>query len=92
MPYYILHMNMDAHPYAYHRNICIQHSVHEVADSQYPGKKRLYIRIYCDRTTIFIAMYTLNKNSLHLKSCYLLLCIGRPQFFVTSSSNTTSAT
>jgi hypothetical protein len=38
MPYYILHRKMDAHPYVYHRNICIQHPVCEVVHSEYPGK------------------------------------------------------
>jgi hypothetical protein len=32
-------MNMDAHPYVYHRNICIQHCVCELVHSEYPGKK-----------------------------------------------------
>ena len=43
MPYYTLHMNMDTHPYVRvcHRNICIQHYVHEVVDSEYPGKKKI---------------------------------------------------
>ena len=49
MPYYTLHMHMDAHHYVYHRNICSLHSVHEVVHSEYPGKKqRLNIRIYFD--------------------------------------------
>jgi len=37
MPYYILHINIDTHPYVYHGNICILHCVHEVP-SEYPGK------------------------------------------------------
>ena len=49
MPYYKLHIEMDAHPYVYHRNICIHHSVHEVVHSECPGKKKLNIRIYFDR-------------------------------------------
>ena len=49
MPYYTLHMHMDAHHYVYHRNICSLHSVHEVVHSEYPGKKqRLNIRVYFD--------------------------------------------
>jgi len=38
MLYYTLHINMDAQPYADHRNICIQHCVLEVVHSEYPGK------------------------------------------------------
>jgi hypothetical protein len=49
-PYYTLHIHMDAHPYIYHMNICIQHCVYEVVHSQYPGKtQRLNIRIHSDR-------------------------------------------
>jgi len=41
---------MGAHLYVYHRNVCIQHFVHEVAHSQYLAKtQRLNIRIYSDR-------------------------------------------
>jgi len=43
-------MNMDGRPYAYHRNNCIHHWVHEVVHSEDPGKKqKLNIRIYLDR-------------------------------------------
>jgi hypothetical protein len=43
-------MNTDAHPYVYHRNICIQHCVHEDADLEYPGKNtKPNIRIYSDK-------------------------------------------
>jgi hypothetical protein len=46
---------MDAHPYVYHRNICIHHCVHEVVDSEYPGKKqRLNMRIYFDRNNHYL--------------------------------------
>ena len=39
--------------------------------------QNLNIRIYFDRkNNIFIAMYTFNKNPLHLKSCYLKKCIS----------------
>ena len=38
MPCYTLHMHMDAQPYVYHRNICIQHCVHDAVHSDYPGK------------------------------------------------------
>ena len=38
MPYYTVHKNMDAHPYVYHRNICIHHCVGEVVHSEGPGK------------------------------------------------------
>ena len=31
-------MNIDAHPYVYHRNICILHCVREVVHLEYPGK------------------------------------------------------
>jgi hypothetical protein len=50
MTYYKLHTNMVAQPEVYHGNICVQHCVRGVVDSQFPGKKsqRLYIRIYCD--------------------------------------------
>jgi hypothetical protein len=73
MPYYILHINIDAHPYIYYRNVRIQHCVHEVLHSEYPGKKaqRLNIRIYSDRTVTFIGIYTVNKNPLPLKSCVI---------------------
>jgi hypothetical protein len=55
MPYYPLHMNMDAHPYVYHRNICIHHRAHEILHAEYPGKKqRLNIRIYLDRKKLFL--------------------------------------
>jgi hypothetical protein len=38
--------------------------------------RRLNTRIYSDRKTIiFIAMYTLNKNPLHWRNCYLQECI-----------------
>ena len=59
MPYYIFHIKMDAQPYVYHKNICIHHSVHEVVHLEYPGKKKLNIRIWFIETTIsFKAMYT----------------------------------
>jgi len=38
MPYYIFHINTDAHPNVYHRNICILHCVREVVHLDYPGK------------------------------------------------------
>jgi len=33
--------------------------------------QRLNIRIYSDRTIIFIAIYTVIKNPLHLKNCVI---------------------
>jgi len=67
-------MNLDHHPYVYHKNICIHHRVHEVVHSEYPGKtQKLNIRTYFDRENIFIAMYTVNKNPLHLKSCVIYI-------------------
>jgi hypothetical protein len=73
MPYYTLHMHMDAHAYVYHRNIHIQHCVREVVRSKYPGKKqRVNIRIKSDRkNNFFLTMYTLNKNPFHLKNCVI---------------------
>ena len=45
-----LHKYKGGHPYMYHRNICIQHFLHEVVHSQYPAKtQRLNIRKYSDR-------------------------------------------
>ena len=38
MTYYTLHMNIDAHPYVYHRNIRFQHCVPEVVHSEDPVK------------------------------------------------------
>jgi len=38
MPYYIFHINIDAHPNVYHRNICILHGVREVVHSECPSK------------------------------------------------------
>jgi hypothetical protein len=38
MPCYTLHMNVDAHTPECHRNIYIQHCVHEVVHSEYPSK------------------------------------------------------
>jgi hypothetical protein len=67
MTYYILHRKMEAHPYVYHRNICIQHCVREVVHSDYPGKNTK--DRYSKRTIIFMALYTLNKSALHLKNC-----------------------
>ena len=64
MLYYTIHMHMGAHHYAYHRNICIQHYVHEVVPSEYPGKtQRLKIRTYCyKKNKYFIAMYTFREQ------------------------------
>jgi hypothetical protein len=58
MPYYTLHMNMFAHPYAYHRNTRIQHRVREDVHSEDPVKNRVLTLgyIFIEETIIFIAM------------------------------------
>jgi len=40
MPYYTHHKHMDAHSYVYHRNIHIQHCVHDDVHSEDPVKNR----------------------------------------------------
>jgi hypothetical protein len=64
MLYYTHHRHTDADYYVYHRNICIQHCVHEVVHSKYPDKtQRLKIRIYCYRKkNYFIEMYTFREQ------------------------------
>jgi len=42
MPYYTLHMHMDAHPYVYHGNIRTQHCVHDDVHSEDPVKNIKY--------------------------------------------------
>jgi hypothetical protein len=49
-PYYEVHINLDAHPYAFHRNVCIYHCVHEVVHLRYPGKNtKSKISLHSDR-------------------------------------------
>jgi hypothetical protein len=71
-------MNMDAHLYVYHRNICIQNRVHVVVDPEHPGKTQmLNIRIYSDRkknyfySNVYIKLKSNAFEELcHLKDCY----------------------
>jgi hypothetical protein len=64
---------MDAYPCVYHRNFYTELRLHEDVLSMYPGKKTKVKKLeyILRKTTICIAMCTLNKNPLHLKKCII---------------------
>jgi len=74
MPSYTLHMNLEAHPYVYHRNIRIQHCVHAVVHLPYPGKKpRLKISAHSDRNNnyFYSNVYIKLECAAFKELCYL---------------------
>jgi len=77
MPYYTIHTNMDAHPYVYHTNMCIQQSVHVVVHSENPGKntKRLNLRDYFDRKNnyFYSTVYFHYKSNVYEELLFTIL-------------------